>query len=63
MRSMQNIPMSHGLQLSLAGSALFVVSLVLLLVIDPVAIVGMVAGALAVFAGLLMTLRTGSDEL
>ena len=38
-------------------------SLVLLLVIDPVAIVGMVAGALAVFAGLLMTLRTGSDEL
>lgn len=60
---MQRIPISHGLQLSMAGLVLFFISLILLTVYDPVAIAGMIVGGLIVFSGLLWTLRTRSNEL
>ncbi len=63
MEGMQRIPISHGLQLSMAGLVLFFAGLILLTVSHLVAIAGMIVGGLLVFSGLLWTLRTKSNEL
>jgi hypothetical protein len=63
MRSMQRLPMSHGMQFALLGFLIFLVGVVLLTVSDPLAVAGMIVGGLMVFSGLLWTLRTRSDDL
>ncbi len=52
---------SPGLRLSLLGLGVFLISLALLLVFDPIAALGMVAGGLMVLAGLLRTLRSRTE--
>ena len=48
-------PMSDGVLISITGALVLFVSLVLLLVYDPIAVVGLILGGLLVIGGLLRT--------
>ena len=50
--------MLEGFEVSLAGGAIFLIGLILLLVSSVAAIVAMVVGGLIVFSGLMWTLRS-----